>query len=551
MSINMNRAMAYIVTISRNNHTGKAIVFDESACCNVIKAIDEGGSHFTGTYIAKEDITSIERELGGVYRFNIPEGTEMVDMRTGEVVTADSYQTGSSYCRMRYEDGTISNEHKAIYLLPNEWWGGKTVEFDDYTTAWVRSVENGMLKLYGKSKSTVPDEVSPFDITVNPNIEAGHIVRFRDMNCIRQGYEAGDVMNMFQSLIGIDISLRRPYIVTESEDDDMDVIISDGKNRKYVNRNLLYIVSDNKNEGIPYFDFTDIRQGDAVAIRTNHLPATVLMTHNGAVLIMMKNDGQRYNWTTATFNLGNDPDCKYLWVTWNDINFINHNSDFRVARPSMTTSIKDALASYISNTKSFNVGDTITIRSVEDMINEFGSKDNGEPKTRCRFTSSMHHLCGRTATITAIDQFGHITLADWSDPENTNFVFSTEMCEGYVINKISRNALSELLSEYEVGCTAHPDISELPDLCYAVGFNGGKYQFLKVNGVPYYKPLSRADGEYEYLNNAVFDNLDIACIVKEHCGNLNIRSGNSFIWKKRPQITITDVELLTGVKVID
>lgn len=78
----------------------------------------------------------------------------------------------------------------------------------------------------------------------------------------------------------------------------------------------------------------------------------------------------------------------------------------------------------------FKVGDHVRIRTVESMIQEFGTQDNGDPRVKFGFNESMEHLCGRTATIIYMGEDGEVKLNYWSNSENTKmWCYSTDMIE--------------------------------------------------------------------------------------------------------------------------
>ena len=61
--------------------------------------------------------------------------------------------------------------------------------------------------------------------------------------------------------------------------------------------------------------------------------------------------------------------------------------------------------SYTDDDRNFKVGDKVVVRDWDDMAKEYGAEGNDIHPDECTtsFTSKMKHLCGRTATITDVD----------------------------------------------------------------------------------------------------------------------------------------------------
>ena len=54
--------------------------------------------------------------------------------------------------------------------------------------------------------------------------------------------------------------------------------------------------------------------------------------------------------------------------------------------------------------RNFKVGDRVVVRDWDDMANEYGLSKWGDVKKDSQFTSGMKHLCGHTATVTAVEK---------------------------------------------------------------------------------------------------------------------------------------------------
>lgn len=201
---------------------------------------------------------------------------------------------------------------------------------------------------------------------------------------------------------------------------------------------------------------------------------------------------------------------------------------------------------------SINVGDRVSIRTKEDMIRQFGKTEKGEPKLWCRFTSQMEHLCGRTATVASVSPSGNITLEDWSDSDNTNFVFSFDMVqpadslEDHSIS--SAEDYKSLLESYNT----KPDFANIPTGSYLICENGDYYQLLNING----KTYADEDGIRIFLDSDMLQSYHAVAIIDFGGSSINTFISNygadknrvNTIWTYRPELTETDIELLTGVK---
>ena len=85
--------------------------------------------------------------------------------------------------------------------------------------------------------------------------------------------------------------------------------------------------------------------------------------------------------------------------------------------------------------KIFEVGDRVQIREWDDMRREFGFNSLGDISCTFAFTKDMIHLCGRKATISAIEQIAatgskRYYLDDWSDTNGClDWSFSSHMLD--------------------------------------------------------------------------------------------------------------------------
>ena len=76
----------------------------------------------------------------------------------------------------------------------------------------------------------------------------------------------------------------------------------------------------------------------------------------------------------------------------------------------------------------FKVGDRVRIKTWEQMEKEFGVEFSFIA-CKCGFNSEMRHLCGRTATISEINDY-KVKLTDWSDDTGGLYwTISTDMIE--------------------------------------------------------------------------------------------------------------------------
>lgn len=94
----------------------------------------------------------------------------------------------------------------------------------------------------------------------------------------------------------------------------------------------------------------------------------------------------------------------------------------------------------------FKVGDRVRIKSWEQMEKEFGKNSDGGIDCiacKCGFNSEMRHLCGRTATISEINDY-KVKLTDWSDDTGGLYwTISTDMIELVDTSKFTKSDLQE------------------------------------------------------------------------------------------------------------
>lgn len=296
------------------------------------------------------------------------------------------------------------------------------------------------------------------------------------------------------------------------------------------------------------FDYSaDIyRFGDIVFYRG--YKGRAISQYDDFVLLMFDDEIPR----NSDFNFGFNIDPRHLrWASASCAMLLERDDSFRLDKPSLSTSLTEAIKKLNGNKPKFSVGDRVTIRDCEDMKIAFGENDNGEPKTRCRFTSAMHHLCGRTATIKAIDNAGHITLEDWSDPDNTDFIFSTEfIVGGDTALKATRSDIENIVGDIRIG-TAEDSFAniQLPLISYGIARNGAVYRIIanKYTAIIFEGDFSRE------LTSENFKGYDISCIIAAtDDGRLPLNTCvANVIWENKPTFSVSDVELLTGVKITD
>lgn len=77
---------------------------------------------------------------------------------------------------------------------------------------------------------------------------------------------------------------------------------------------------------------------------------------------------------------------------------------------------------YTDADRNFKVGDRVVVRDWDDMAKEYGVNKWGDIAKDSQFTSSMKNLCGRTATVTAVEEvFSFKTIKlDFDDKSGTS-----------------------------------------------------------------------------------------------------------------------------------
>lgn len=79
---------------------------------------------------------------------------------------------------------------------------------------------------------------------------------------------------------------------------------------------------------------------------------------------------------------------------------------------------------YTDDDRNFKVGDRVVVRDWGDMAKEYGTEGNDIHPDECTtsFTSEMKHLCGRTATITDVDD-DYVRVEFDDESGDTNWYF--------------------------------------------------------------------------------------------------------------------------------
>ena len=87
----------------------------------------------------------------------------------------------------------------------------------------------------------------------------------------------------------------------------------------------------------------------------------------------------------------------------------------------------------------FKVGDRVIIKSLDEMIREYGEYEDGGAETTCIFTKEMECFCGKKATIKKIEinnrvdiLFDENSINDFVDSEC--FVFDCQMIKPLISN---------------------------------------------------------------------------------------------------------------------
>lgn len=86
----------------------------------------------------------------------------------------------------------------------------------------------------------------------------------------------------------------------------------------------------------------------------------------------------------------------------------------------------------MQGTRNYEIGDTVRIRSWEDMKEEFGIDSYGDILCRCNFVTGMRPLCGLEAKLIKIAPlYGTISLQFLNAPSgiSTGWNYSFDMIE--------------------------------------------------------------------------------------------------------------------------
>lgn len=292
-------------------------------------------------------------------------------------------------------------------------------------------------------------------------------------------------------------------------------------------------------------------QGDKVE-DYNHRKGTVIFSTDNYVLIQFDDEECE---VTAVSDLGfGDHGKNKEWYPRGGVYFMERPTIKPCCYLNKTdlSEVIDKIKNLKQKSYDINVGDRVAIRTKEDMIRQFGKAENGEPKLWCRFTSQMEHLCGRTATVASVNPRGNVTLEDWSDSDNTDFIFSFDMIqhadssEDYSVS--SAEDYKSLLESYNTRL----DFANIPTGSYLICENGDYYQLLNING----KIYTDEGCTRIFLNSDMLKIYHAVAIVDFGGSSIDNfissygadRNRVNTIWTYRPELTETDIELLTGVK---
>jgi hypothetical protein len=186
----------------------------------------------------------------------------------------------------------------------------------------------------------------------------------------------------------------------------------------------------------------------------------------------------------------------------------------------------------------FKVGDRVEIKSWEEMEKEFGLIF-GEINCRCHFTPTMKYLCGRTATIKTISEYKRIELDNWSNNDNTNWNYSTDMIKRVQPKQFTKSDLKERnVVKFRNGEEAAYDAIVKNETVenYVLGFiKDGKLTGKYVNMCNYNEDLI-----HKYNKN-----LDIIEIWKQHYSKTWERTEED----KPIEMTVSEIEEKLGHKV--
>lgn len=431
--------------------------------------------------------------------------------------------------------------------IPAEVWVGKKVMIADGkyygVTGDVVSVEDHVITFANLSREIGETVVYDYDIEIVPPI--GRTAYVKTVNEMIREFGADNYNINYSQYTDLLIkTLKGSHFLVKGTGERVN--LSDGDNTAYnVPREMLKYCEA---EGVCYTSINSVLNGDTVYFEGElH---KVILKIGGDILIQTIDEKATKYQHPYTFGLYDGLHSMH-WVSYGNLQFIEHTYDNVIKPMNLVNSIKSKLEGFKKTSCAFSVGDTVTIRGFEEMITLFGARDNGEPNTKCRFTSSMTHLCGRTARIKTIDNYGHVTLTDWDNPDNTAFCFSTEMLVGGdAVTQISREDFENAIKGVTIGdesCTFSDDI--LGEMSLAVTETGEVFEIVRLGGELRIQNINDTLTGYIYLNTRT--RKDIIAIVSVDNFHIEPDCSKNVIWTRNSQISSKDVELLTDIKIVD
>ena len=432
-------------------------------------------------------------------------------------------------------------------------------------TAWVSYVcPDGKMSVWNwsNSKDVTPDTfVTIGNIKLVPSLKSESFGTLKTIPEIKK--EFGDAI--------LQNSLFSDYVLAQTTIEDFDKFYIENYDSTYVKahcpscaesfiiRSCLVKTLSPSTSGIAYKYDDQVRVGDYVT--TIKDKGQIVFTIRNKVLVRYDNS-ENIPVCSNYYGIGST-DATYLWHDVLDIWFVKrgklpeNNNIISDSDKAKICKLFESVNAITEN--SFEIGQQVEIKKFDDMLKQYGKSDNGEPKTWCRFTNKMEHLCGRTATISRITERGRVELTDWDNADDTdNFIFTTEMIksvnkEDDETNRLSKNDIEKIL-EKEGYSTKQvcDDMFKANDL---ILFSNGCAGIVTetesgkciMNVMNHFTDCNTVDEILKYNDNSVI------CILEPTRGFFkynDLENGKFTIkYAKKPIIKSEDLEIIIGKKI--
>lgn len=430
--------------------------------------------------------------------------------------------------------------------------------------------EDGSLIVDGWSKNISSDaKVKYHNVVLISSLKKNDFCELKTYSQLLMEYGKDWIINNMEEYIyHYDFCGDKPAVISQVDSFYTDIIsvYVPGKSAKQLNAKYFNKDTETKNF-LYYSDPESVAEGDNVYVFNNHedkVNARVIYKPNNDIVLLQYTNPALQNPDNEYYGIGTQG-MYYEWKTYGNYGFVSHedinnNNNNQNYRENLMR-LKDSLKIVNTDNEKINVGDSIVIKNWDEMINEFGRNEKGEPKMWRRFSNVMSDLCGKKAVVDKIYPSGAITLKDWeSDSDVPNYLFSTDMIRHAssaastfktsntilltheewkeALHKVNLNEKVITEEDLEAG-----DILMIDNMSY---YRGTYIVNVNSNGDKFFSKISSSD--YSVFGNLRDVMKNIVCVFRTGRSNYLYNTSNP-IYVRRPIVKFDDIELITGHKI--